>query len=115
MRSSLGELFGSSASDDGSTGVRLLRDIRSIFDSRTEPDADRISSAEMVKTLHEIEGQPWADWNRGRGLTVNNLASKLKEYGINPKTVRFSSGPLRGTRRTCLRTHGIVTVQLRGL
>jgi hypothetical protein len=100
MRSSLRELFGSSASEDGSIGVILLRDIRSVFNSQTGADAaDRISSAEMVKSLGEMEGQPWADLNRGKGLTANYLARKLSKYGIYPNTVRFSTQVLKGYSR----------------
>ena len=63
------------ASVEQSISIRLLRDIRWIFDGRPETDddgktifggpvLDRISSAELVIQLAAIEGRPWAEWGR---------------------------------------------------
>jgi putative DNA primase/helicase len=58
MRDALLELFGASSAD-GSIGVQLLRDIRSVFE---EKGVERIASADLAAALCEIEGQPWAEW-----------------------------------------------------
>jgi len=96
MRASLLEVFGSAASEDGSQGVMLLRDIRDLFEARTGPDEDRISSVDLVENLCSLEGRPWADWNHGKGMTANNLARKLKDFGIYPSAIRFHSGVAKG-------------------
>ncbi|RZU43459.1 DUF3631 domain-containing protein [Edaphobacter modestus] len=96
IRSSLLEVFGSVASEDGSTGVMLLRDIRDLFETRIGRDKDRISSVDLVESLCSLEGRPWADSNRGKGMTPNNLARKLKDFDIYPKDIRFSNVHLKG-------------------
>jgi hypothetical protein len=96
MRSSLLDVFGSAASEDGSQGVMLLRDIRDVFETRTGFDEDRISSVDLVENLCSLEGRPWADWNHGKGMTANNLARKLKDFGIYPSAIRFNSGVAKG-------------------
>jgi putative DNA primase/helicase len=78
---------GESAAGDGdSLRVLLLTDIRMIFAERKQ---DRISSAALVDALNSIEGRPWAEWNRGKGLTPNRLARMLAPFGIAPATVRM--------------------------
>jgi hypothetical protein len=62
------------ASDTSSNGVRLLADIKRIFD---EGGCDCILSATLVERLKEDPEQPWAEWGRGKGLTQNSLAVLL--------------------------------------
>ena len=62
------------ASDTSSIGVRLLADIKRIFD---EGGCDCILSAALVERLKEDPEQPWAEWGRGKGLTQNSLAVLL--------------------------------------
>jgi hypothetical protein len=63
-RLAAGELEG--ASDTSSIGVRLLTDIKRIFD---EDGRDCILSALLVDKLKEDPEGPWAEWGRGKGLT----------------------------------------------
>ena len=62
------------ASDISSIGVRLLADIKRIFD---EDGCDSILSATLVTRLKEDQEAPWAEWNHGKGLTQNSLAVLL--------------------------------------
>jgi hypothetical protein len=62
------------ASDITSIGVRLLADIKRIFD---EDRCDSILSATLVAKLKEDPEAPWAEWNHGKGLTQNSLAVLL--------------------------------------
>lgn len=71
-RLAAGELEG--ASDTSSIGVRLLTDIKRIFD---EDGRDCILSALLVEKLKEDPEGPWAEWGRGKGLTQNSLAVLL--------------------------------------
>src|SRR5690242_4914617 len=62
------------ASDIASLGVRLLADIKRIFD---ETGADCIRSVTLVEKLKADEEAPWAEYNYGKGLTANSLAAIL--------------------------------------
>ena len=73
--------------EDDSIGVRLLADIRIVFE---EIGPDRASSSVLLERLWGIEEAPWGEWY-GRPLTARGLAKLLKPFGIRPRTVR--SGP----------------------
>jgi hypothetical protein len=75
--------------DDQSVRVLLLTDIRTIFAERR---LDRMPSASLVGVLNSIEGRPWAEWHRGKGLTPNSLARMLAPFEIAPATVRMPDG-----------------------
>ena len=61
-------------SDVISIGIRLLVDCKRI---RDEVGGDCILSAELVARLKEDPEGPWAEWNRGKGLTQKSLAALL--------------------------------------
>jgi hypothetical protein len=75
--------------DDQSVRVLLLTDIRAIFAERR---LDRMPSASLAGVLNSIEGRPWAEWHRGKGLTPNSLARMLAPFEIAPATVRMPDG-----------------------
>jgi hypothetical protein len=77
------------ASDVSSVGVRLLTDIKRIFD---EDGCDCILSATLVTRLKEDVEQPWAEWNRGKGLTQNSLAVLLSGGGGRGRASRGGFG-----------------------
>jgi hypothetical protein len=82
------ELSGNRGENVESVGVRLLGDIRSIFDQHGR---DQIGSAELVSLLILIEESPWGGWNRGKGLSTHTLARQLKGFGITPGHTRDGS------------------------
>ena len=49
---------------DESIGIKLLEDIKEIFDASI---FDKISSDDLVEKLKGMTESPWADWNKGRG------------------------------------------------
>ena len=49
-------------------GVELLADIREVFATRR---LDRLPTVDLLAALNGMEGRPWADLNRGRGLTAH--------------------------------------------
>jgi Protein of unknown function (DUF3631) len=75
--------------------VRLLADIRAVFDER---GVDRVGSAALAEALHEIEEAPWAEWY-GRPITANAIARLLKPYEVKPKKLRIGDATPRGYRR----------------
>lgn len=93
-RLALIELCGEAQADDQSIGVRLLADIRGIFQSR---DVDRIPSAELAAALAEIETSPWGEWGKaGKPLTAAKLARLLARFVITPHSVRVDDKTPKG-------------------
>jgi hypothetical protein len=58
--------------DSRTHGVRILADIKVLFDA--EPEAHCMSSATMVAKLTEDPEGPWVEFSRGNPLTQNRLA-----------------------------------------
>ena len=84
---------GGASGDEQSIRVLLLSDIRMIF---AECGADRLPSADLISALNAIEGRPWAEWHRGKGLSTNGLARQLAAFRIAPGTIRTSAGTPKG-------------------
>jgi Protein of unknown function (DUF3631) len=86
--------------EDSTASVRLLADLRDLFD---QADADALYTTTILERLHKIDDAPWADWY-GRPLTTRELAKLLRPYGAGPKDVReHGTGPQRkGYTRTDL-------------
>lgn len=81
-------LSGEQAVEDDSAGVRLLADVRTVFDRES---VDRLSSETLVSALSEDQEAPWADWG-GKGISQRSLAALLRRYGIRSATVRLADG-----------------------
>ncbi len=84
-RRALIELHGGRELDDESSGVRLLADIKSVFEERT---TDRLASTTLIEMLRDLDEAPWGDWY-GKPLSARVLARLLKPYGVQSRTVRF--------------------------
>lgn len=98
LRSALVALCREAQTDDGSIGVQLLTDIRNVLDSR---EVERISSADLVAALAEIETSPWGEWSKGKPLSAGKLARLLHPFEVSPATIRMNDaktprGYLRG-------------------
>ncbi len=89
-------LAGGEREDSESLGVRLLRDLRSIFDGEK---AERLSTGTLLKVLRAAEDAPWGSL-RGEPLDARGLAHLLKPYGIRPEKLREGKGTFRGYRRS---------------
>jgi len=76
----------------------LLQDIRTLYDAM-KPQDGLLFSTEIVKGLVEMEGHPWADYGRGRELTVNQLAKLLRPFSITPRTGRRGEDRAKGYYR----------------
>jgi hypothetical protein len=96
LTDALQAVFKAASVEDGSIGVTLLSDIRTIFDERK---MDKVSSKVMAECLCEIEGRPWAEWFHGRAMTPNNLARQLKKYRIGSLKIRLGTETVQGYRR----------------
>jgi hypothetical protein len=87
------ELFGCGQVEDESIGVRLLSDIYEVFG-----DADRLTTAELLAGLNDLDESPWGDWY-GKELAKRGLAKLLQRYGIKPRSVRIGDAVKRGFQR----------------
>jgi hypothetical protein len=86
-RAALIELFSGEAAIDGSIRVRLLADIRNVFESKK---VDRLASSDLIDALVEIESSPWAEFTHGKRLTPVGMARLLRPLEISPRSVRLS-------------------------
>jgi hypothetical protein len=83
------ELSAGQYREDESLGVRLLADIRTLFDTWK---VDRASTADLLPGLSAQEEAPWGHW-RGKPLTGQTLAEFLKSFGIRSRTIHLRTGP----------------------
>lgn len=74
--------------EDDSLGVRLLSDIRGVFQAC---GTDRLTCAEMVGALVAMEEAPWGDI-KGKPLDTRRLGWRLRPFGIRSRTIRLDDG-----------------------
>jgi len=96
LEQALKEVCGATDNADESLGIKLLSDIRTIFD---EAASDKLATADLIAKLKEIQTSPWEDWNKGKGLTPHSLSKLLKDFKIGPKTIRTAAGTPKGYDR----------------
>jgi hypothetical protein len=78
--------------EDTSVSVRLLGDLREVFD---QAGAEALYSATILEALHKLDEAPWADWY-GHPLRPRDLANLLRAYQVRPRDVReHGTGPQR--------------------
>jgi len=87
------QLSGGEQMDAEGTRVRLLADIRDIFNDATE---ERLPSSEIVARLIAREDLPWGELRGGRPITAPTLANMLRQFGIRPKVFRSGDNTPRG-------------------
>jgi hypothetical protein len=83
-----------SREQDDSLGLRLLSDIRIVFDQRCVP---RIFTADLISALQADEEGPWA--SERVPLTPHHLGYLLKPFEIASKQVRIGAKSLKGYER----------------
>lgn len=77
-------------------GVRLLADLRTVFD-----DADHLFTDTVLGALIAMDESPWGDI-RGKALDARGLARRLAKYEVTPKTVRVGDKTAKGYARADL-------------
>ncbi len=88
-------LHGAGSLDTESEGIRLLADIRAVFDGRK---AERLGTGELVAALCADESAPWGDY-RGKTLSAHRLAALLRPFGIRSGQRRDNGPAVRGYAR----------------
>jgi putative DNA primase/helicase len=76
-------------SDTESHRVRLLKDVRAVFESN---GWDRVASQVLCDELAKIEEAPWSEWRKGKPISPAQLARILKPFGIVSGTIRLPNG-----------------------
>jgi hypothetical protein len=79
-----------------SLGVRLLTDLRTIFQ-----DKEALSTAEMLSALTDMDEAPWGDL-KGKPLDSRRLANLLNPYEVKSKNVRIGTAITKGYTRESL-------------
>lgn len=82
--------LGSDEDAPASVGMRLLAEIRLVFG-----DEDHLTTAELLRRLHDLEDGPWADWY-GVPLSGRGLAKLLGPYRVVPVKRRIHGEQSRG-------------------
>lgn len=79
--------------DNRSIGVELLDACRTAFEALK---VDKISSVNLIREICKDDEAPFETYNRGKPITPRQVSRWLSQYGIVPKTVRFSYGTAKG-------------------
>jgi len=83
--------------DTGSTGTRLLADLRDVFGS-----APQLFTQTILDRLHAIAEAPWADYSYGKPFSARDLADMLKEHQVKSHQLRIGEDSRKGYRRAGL-------------
>lgn len=92
-------LVAQSKESSPSLGLRLLADIRAIFETAEMPDV--MPTEAILRKLHALPEAPWSDM-KGKPITDRWLSSSLSKYEIKPGSIRVGDSVLRGYKRTAL-------------
>jgi hypothetical protein len=94
-RQALISLAGEDDGDDDELGLRLLADVRAVFQLLQRTDGD-IPTATLLSELHSREESPWKKYHKGEPLDPAGLARLLKPFGVRPRRIRVGEGTVRG-------------------
>lgn len=88
-RAALLDLFGKREAEGGNAeaGALLLADLRDLF---REQGASRLTSADIVKALGQMEERPWPEWKQGKPITAVQLARLLRPFHVKPENMRVT-------------------------
>jgi hypothetical protein len=73
-----------------SLNIRLLADLRTVFG-----DEEQMTTKRILAELCLLEDAPWNDL-KGKPLTDNQLARRLRQYGVKSKVIRVGTTTPRG-------------------
>lgn len=76
-----------------SLGIRLLSDLRAIFEND-----EALPTEHILSELHKLDEAPWGDL-RGKALDARGLARRLRPYDVRPTNVRILASVVKGYRR----------------
>jgi putative DNA primase/helicase len=86
----------SGVADEDASAVLLLADIRDYFETE---GTDRATTKEVLAYLGGLETRPWPEWSNGKPITGRSMAKLLKDFGIEPRTIRLDEATAKGYSR----------------
>lgn len=92
------DLVTDSTMTKGSLGVRLLGDIKQVFDVSGK---DHLSTVDLIMALTTMDESPWGDLH-GKVLDARGLSRRLSSYGVKPGSQRDGASTFKGYNRTDL-------------
>jgi hypothetical protein len=98
-RSAAVQLHGDRDLEDVALGVQLLFDVRRAFD---DAELQTLGSEELCSRLHSMRDSPWGAWRTHdvrTGITPRQLARRLRQFGIRPRTVRLGGETAKPTAK----------------
>jgi Protein of unknown function (DUF3631) len=90
------ELVKATREIEPSLNIRLLEDLRTIFEGE-----DSLATKDILARLCLLEDAPWNDL-KGKPITDRQLSQRLGAYGAKSKTVRIGAATPRGYARADL-------------
>jgi putative DNA primase/helicase len=78
--------------DDDNVNVLLLGDIRTLLTA----SGGRMASKDLCSALVLLPERPWGEWKHGRPMTMNQLARRLKPFGIESRSIRTGHDVFKG-------------------
>jgi Protein of unknown function (DUF3631) len=81
------------AEEDDRSVIALLRNVRTVF---LEMREDRVATVDLIAELNRDPDWPWSRYHNGRPLTAYQMASLLRPFRIQPKTIRFGDQTYKG-------------------
>ncbi len=94
-------LTGDRLDDQESLRLRLLADIRTVFDRLERKRGKRIrgiGTTDLLAALLKMEDAPWPHFH-GRSLEPRDIANLLRQYGIRPQPIREGKTVRKGYRQ----------------
>jgi 5S rRNA maturation endonuclease (ribonuclease M5) len=79
-----------------SLNIRLLADLRMVFG-----DEEQMTTKQILAELCLLEDAPWKDL-KGKPITDNQLARRLRQYGVKSRNVRIGDAVPKGYARADL-------------
>ncbi len=89
-------LVTSSKAATPSLGIRLLEDLRTVFENH-----DQLPTSLILERLNGMDDAPWGDL-RGKALDARSLAQRLKKYEVRRTTIRIGDSTAKGYTRADL-------------
>jgi hypothetical protein len=92
------ELVKAAGDIEPSLNIRLLEDLRTIFEGEEHKDAGHLATRTILAELCQLEIAPWNNI-KGKPITDNQLARRLRQYGVKSKTLRLEDKFAKGYAR----------------
>jgi len=89
------ELVGAAKEAEPSLGMRLLADLKIVFDKRGE---DKLATSVILAALIALPESPWGDL-KGKPITDRALATRLRQYSIKSRDIFVAGKGLKGYYR----------------